>query len=69
MDLMQNLSIEPGYFLIQGCVDIDKSCIRLAEYKSTPDFKKILNVLCAQKKGYIDKNAEKEAELYSAGGF
>ena len=40
MDSMQNLSIEPGYFLIQGCVDIDKSHIRIADYKSTPDVRK-----------------------------
>ena len=67
--IFNELGLVPGKFFENGVGKADKSHIRKAEHRNTPDVKKRRKVLRGQKKKKGDNTKEKEGTTYMAGAF
>lgn len=69
INILCQMGLVPGYFTQKNCVQADFNRLSSARRKSCDEVKQRRKDLRAMKKGFIDKNIEKEGESYSKGGF
>ena len=69
LKLMENLSMNPGEYLIRYCNERDNTRIKEMEKKSTPDVRHRSKQLPSQRKGFADIAEQNEGVVYGAGLF
>ena len=69
LPVFQKLGIEPGYYTITGFEKADMKRTNKCNRKNQESEKKRRKKLRAFQKGFEDKNAQEEGEIYGYGAF
>ena len=69
VELLKSMNIHVGKYTELACQAEDKSCVSLAQHKSSPTAETRRKVIRGLKKKKEDKNQESEGLKYGAGEF